>query len=81
MLACKQTAMTEEDGTDDDANIGVEMRLSYTVSSNLCISHLVYYNKTQVNGIMKHHLENSVHISSNFSLILAVTHVYVYRKF
>jgi hypothetical protein len=26
-------------------------------------------------------LENSVHISSNFSLILAVTHVYVYRKF
>jgi len=73
--------MIVKDDTNDDANISVEMRISYTVSNKIYIRHLAYYNKTQVNGSLKYHSENSVHISSNFSLILAVIHVYVCGDF
>ena len=37
-----------EDDTDDDANISVEMRMSYTVSNNLYISHLVTITKNKL---------------------------------
>jgi len=81
MPACNQTTIIAEDDTGNDAYKSVEMRPSYTVSNNVYIRFLVYYNKTHVNDILKHHLKISIHICSNLPLILAVIHVYVCGNF
>jgi hypothetical protein len=49
MPACNLTTVTTEDDTDDDANVSVEMRLSYTARNYLYLRNLHTITKHKLN--------------------------------